>query len=63
MMRAVTIICCLAAVAIAIVGIQRPVVDYAGLAMLCGTFLGVGVTGKVVQKKIEVAKPSQDTSP
>lgn len=53
MMRVMSAMCCIAAIIIAIVGVEKPVVDYSGLTLLCGTFLGVAFTGKVVQKSIE----------
>lgn len=53
MMRFMSLICCLSAIGIAIVGLNKPVVDYSGLALLCGTFLGVAFGGKIAQKNIE----------
>lgn len=57
MMRVMSLVCCLTGVGIAIHGINRPAVDYSGLSMLCGTFLGIAFAGKVAQKSIEVKKP------
>ncbi len=54
MLRLMSLICCLAAIGIAIHGINRPVVDYSGLTMLCGAFLSAAFIGKVTQKKVEV---------
>lgn len=53
MMRFMSLICCLAAIAIAIIGLRRPTVDYSGLSLLCGAFLGAAFTGKILQKNIE----------
>ncbi len=53
MLRFMSLICCLAAIAIAILGLRRPVVDYSGLTMLCSAFLGAAFTGKILQKRIE----------
>jgi len=52
-MRVMSIICCLAAILIAIVGLHKDAPDYGGLSTLCGTFLGAAFGGKVVQKQIE----------
>ncbi len=53
MVRVMSLICCFAALGIAIHGINRNVIDYSGLSMLCGTFLGAAFAGKVAQKSIE----------
>jgi len=50
-----SLITCCSAIGIAIAGINRPNVDYSGLSLLCGAFLGVAFTGKVMQKNTEVA--------
>ena len=52
-MRVMTMICCFAAVAIAIVGLNRVPVDYSGLALLCSSFLSAAMGGKIMQKRIE----------
>lgn len=54
MMRVMSIICCIAAVAIAFVGLNKAVIDYSGISLLCSTFLGAAMGGKVLQKRIEV---------
>jgi hypothetical protein len=53
-LRVMSLICVLAACGIALMGMLRPVIDYSGLSLLCGTFLGAGFGGKVMQKKTEV---------
>ena len=61
MMRVLSLICVLAACGIAIYGLNAPVVDYSGLTLLCSTFLGAGIGGKVAQKIQEVKpKPKVD---
>lgn len=56
MMRLMSLICCVAAIVIAFVGINKPLIDYSGLGLLCSAFLGAGFGGKVLQKKVEVEK-------
>jgi uncharacterized membrane protein YfcA len=51
--RVMSLISCLSAVGIAVYGLNRPSIDYSGLSLLCGTFLGAGFGAKVWQKKIE----------
>lgn len=51
--RVMALLCCAAAIIIAFVGIAKETPDYAGLSMLCGTFLGVSFAGKVGQKAVE----------
>lgn len=53
MMRAMSLLCCLSAVGIAIYGLNKPIIDYSGLSLLCGTFLTAAFTGKILQKRIE----------
>jgi len=48
------LLCCLSAIGIAILGLEKPIVDYSGLALLCSTFLASAVGGKILQKRIEV---------
>lgn len=55
-MRVMSIICCLSAVGIAIVGIQKPQVDYEGLTLLVSAFLTAAFGGKIAQKSIELKK-------
>ena len=45
-------ICTISAAAIAGIGVWKGL-DPLGLSTLCGVFLGVGTTGKVMQKKNE----------
>lgn len=52
-MRFMSLICCIAAIAIAIIGLYRNNPDYGGLSLLVSVFLGAAFTGKVVQKSIE----------
>ncbi len=54
MLRLMSLISCISAVVIAIVGLNKPVIDYSGLSFLCGTFLGIAFTGKVMQKRTEI---------
>lgn len=53
-MRVMSLICIFASCGIAIYGLNRPVIDYSGLTLLCGTFLSAGMGGKVLQKSQEV---------
>ncbi len=53
-MRVMSIICCFAAIAIAFVGLNKPVIDYSGLTLLCGAFLSAAFGGKILQKRTEV---------
>lgn len=52
-MRFMSLICVISAVVLAFVGINKSVVDYSGLTMLCSAFLSAGFAGKVFQKNIE----------
>lgn len=52
--RVMSIVCCITAIILAFVGINKTPIDYSGLSLLCGTFLGAAFTGKIVQKRIEV---------
>jgi hypothetical protein len=54
MMRVMSFICCVAAVTIAIVGLNKVPIDYSGLALLCSSFLSAAMGGKILQKKLEV---------
>ncbi len=53
-MRVMCMICCISAVVLAIVGLNKPVIDYSGLTMLCGAFLSAAMGGKILQKRTEV---------
>lgn len=57
MMRFMSLICCLAAIGIAFMGMRKPTIDYSGLTMLCSAFLSAAFAGKILQKKVEVKKP------
>lgn len=54
-MRVMAMLCCIAAIVIAIIGISKPQIDFSGLTLLCSTFLGAAFTGKVMQKRIETS--------
>lgn len=54
MMRLMSLLCCLSAVCIAIIGMNKPQVDYSGLSVVCGTFLTIAFGGKLMQKRTEV---------
>lgn len=53
MMRVMSILCCLASIVIAFVGMNKSTPDYSGLSLLCSAFLGAAFAGKVAQKSIE----------
>jgi len=53
MMRLMSLITCVAAIAIAIDGLSKDQIDYSGLSLLCGAFLSAAFTGKIMQKNIE----------
>ena len=55
-MRVSAFICTIAAVSVAIYGMSKPPIDYQGLSILCGTFLGTSMAGKVSQKFAERKK-------
>lgn len=52
-MRVMAMLCCLTAIGLAFIGINKPAPDYSGLSMLCGTFLAGAMVGKTSQKAIE----------
>lgn len=54
-MRLMCLLCCLASMSIAFMGLNKPVVDYSGLSMLCGTFLAAAFAGKALQKPSEAS--------
>ena len=63
-MRVAAILCVLCAMGIAIYGMSKNPIDYSGLSLLCGTFVGSGMAGKVSQKFAESRenkKKSDDT--
>lgn len=53
MMRVMSIICCIASIILAIIGLNRTPIDYSGLSLLCGAFLSAAFGGKIMQKRIE----------
>lgn len=54
MMRVMSLLCCITAVIIAVLGIYKQTIDYSGLTLLVGAFLSAAFGGKIMQKKIEV---------
>lgn len=52
-MRVMSLISVITAICIAFYGMSKATIDYSGLALLCGTFLGAAFGGKVLQKKSE----------
>lgn len=52
-MRIMSMMCCTAAIVIAIIGLTKNPIDYSGLSLLSATFLGAAFGGKVAQKHIE----------
>jgi len=62
MMRVMSLLCVIAAIAMAFVGMNKPNIDYSGLSMLCGTFLGLAFGGKVMQKRTEVDGAKSDST-
>ncbi len=55
-MRAMSLLCCVAAIVMGFIGLNKAVVDYSGLSLLCGTFLGAAFVGKIAQKSNELPK-------
>jgi hypothetical protein len=53
MMRVMSILALLAGIAIAFVGLNKLPVDYSGISLLAGAFLGAAFGGKVMQKRVE----------
>lgn len=60
MMRVMSLLCCLTSIVIAFVGLSKAQPDYSGLSLLCSTFLGIAVGGKIMQKRIEVSGAKSD---
>lgn len=54
MMRVLSLVSCVAAIVIAIMGLNKPQIDYSGLSLLSGAFLSAAFGGKIMQKKIEL---------
>ena len=61
-MRVMTLSCCGAAIVIAIIGLNKPTVDYSGLSLLVSTFLGAAMGGKIMQKRIEADGAKTDST-
>ena len=55
LMRVMSLLCCLSAIAIAIIGISKYNVDYSGVSLLVSSFLTAAMGGKIFQKRIEVS--------
>lgn len=55
MMRVMSILSLLAAIAVAFVGLDKVPVDYSGIALLVSAFLGAAFGGKVMQKRVEAS--------
>lgn len=53
MMRLMSLLSLLAAICIAVIGLNKPTIDYSGLSLLCGAFLSAAFGGKIAQKSIE----------
>ena len=62
MMRVMSFLCCIAAIAIAIIGLNKPIVDYSGVSLLVSSFLTAAFGGKIMQKRIEVSGAKSDIS-
>jgi uncharacterized membrane protein YiaA len=54
MMRLMSILALLAGIAVAIIGLNKPVVDYSGISLVVSVFLSAAFGGKVLQKRIEI---------
>lgn len=52
-MRVMSMLALLVGSALAFIGIGKPQIDYSGLTMLVGAFIGAAFTGKVMQKRVE----------
>lgn len=61
-MRVMAMLCCIAAIVIAIIGLSHSPVDYSGLSLLCGAFLSAAMGGKLLQKKVELNGTKTDTT-
>lgn len=55
LMRVMALLCCLTAIGIAMMGINKDLVDYSGLSLLVSAFLTAAMGGKIMQKRIEVS--------
>lgn len=54
LMRVMSLLCCLTAIVLSAVGMNKAQVDYSGLSLLVSTFLTAAMGGKIMQKRIEV---------
>lgn len=61
MMRVMSILALLAGIAVAFVGLSKPVVDYSGISLVVSVFLSAAFGGKVMQKRIEVSGAKSDS--
>jgi len=59
--RVAMMMCVCAAIAIAIIGINKPIPDYSGISLLCTGFLSVGMGTKLLQKRTEVNGSQSET--
>lgn len=55
LMRVMSLLCCLSAIVIAIIGVSKSQVDYSGVSLLVSSFLTAAMGGKIMQKRIEVS--------
>jgi hypothetical protein len=56
MLRFMSLMCCITAIALAFIGMNKANPDYSGLSLLCGTFLTTAFGAKVAQKFVEKDK-------
>lgn len=61
-MRVMSLLCCLAAIAVAVMGLNKPQVDYSGVSLLVSSFLTAAMGGKILQKRIEVSGAKADVT-
>ena len=61
MMRLMSLLSLFAGIAVAIIGMNKPVVDYSGISLVASVFLSAAFGGKVLQKRIEVDGAKAET--
>lgn len=61
MMRLMSLLCCLASIGLAVLGICKANIDYSGVTMLCTAFLTAAFGGKIMQKRIEIDGAKSDS--
>lgn len=61
MLRLMSLISCITAVILAVIGMCKNQIDYSGLSLLCGTFLSMAFGGKILQKRTEVSGAKSDS--